>query len=300
MKRMPYKVVGIRTAGVLYTLVSAGLGLVAANGGNNLIYLITTMLLSFLLLSGIFGRRNLYYGEFSLTFPDEIYAEEQCAINVNIVNPKRSVSLFFISIEYGKSEAFFPVIKPKQKIEEAILTKFQKRGRHKAGLFYMTSVYPFNLFKRYRHIDVEDEVVVFPSPYKCSPDMIFMKEDLEDEDIERKTDIIFAESDIVGVRPYEEGDSIRRVHWKSSAKTGRLNTKLYEGENTVGIDRIIALDRIVSSGVERGLSMASYAISESMRSGIPIGMLIHGVIIPPSSERSHKLKLLEMLADYHE
>jgi uncharacterized protein (DUF58 family) len=296
---MDYKVIGFRTAGVLYALISAGLGLVAINSGNNLMYLITTMLLGFLLSSGIAGRKNLYGGEISLSFPDEIYAEEQCAISASVTNKKRAISLFLISIEFGEDEAFFPIVKPGQTLDKAIFTKFKSRGRHKVGLFYVTSIYPFNLFKRYRHFYVEDTFVVFPSPYKCSPDLIFMNDDSEEDDDKKSSNLIFAETDIVGIRPYEEGDSIRRVHWKSSAKTGKLNTKLYEGEGA-GAGSIIALDRIISVGIEKALSMASYIISESFKSGLPIGMLIHGVIIPPSSERSHKLKLLEMLAEYHE
>lgn len=296
---MNYKVIGIRTAGALYALISAGLGLVAINSGNNLMYLITTMLLGFLLSSGITGRRNLYAAKLSVTFPDEIYAEEQCAISVSVTNKKRSISLFLISVEFEKDEAFFPVIQHGQTLEGAVFTKFKRRGRYYDSLFYITSIYPFNLFKRFRHIDIEDSFVVFPSPYKCSLDEVFMNDEPENDDDTDKTSLNYTETDIVGIRPYEEGDSIRRVHWKSSAKTGKWNTKLYEGEGG-GVGRIIALDRIISAGVEKGLSMASYVISESIKSGVPIGMLIRGVIIPAASERSHKLKLLEMLADYNE
>jgi uncharacterized protein (DUF58 family) len=283
----------------MYSLISVGLGLVAINSGNNLMYLITAMLLGLLLSSGIVGRRNLYGAVLSVTFPDEIYAEEQCAISVNVTNKKRSVPLFIISIEFGGDEAFIPVIQPEQTFERTIVTKFSKRGSHMAGLFYISSIYPFNLFKRYRHFGFENSIVVFPTPLKCSPDSVFISDDPEDEDEKEKSVLNSVETDIVGIRPYEEGDSFRRVHWKSSAKTGKLNTKLYEGEGA-GVGRIIDLDRIVSTGIEKGLSMASYVISESMKSGIPIGMLSRGVLIPPSAERSHKLKLLETLAEYHE
>ena len=296
---MRYKVIGVHTAGVIYTLVSTGLGLVAINSGNNLMYLITAMLLGFLLSSGISGRRNLYGAELSVSFPDEIYAEEQCAVNINITNKRRSAPIYFISVEFGKDEAFFPLVKPGQNTNSSILTMFRIRGRHKAGLFYITSIYPFNLFKRFSHVYVEDEIVVFPYPLKCSPDSIFINENPEDDNSAKDSGKAITETDVAGLRPYAEGDSIRRVHWKSSAKTGKLNTKLYEGEET-GAGRIIALDTLVSAGIEKGLSMASYAISESIKSGAPIGMLIHGKLIPPSAGRTHKLLLLEMLADYHE
>ena len=295
---MRRKVIGVRTAGVLFVFLSTGLGMVAINSGNNLLYLVTAMLLGFLLSSGIAGRRNLFGAELYVDFPDEIYAKEQCAISVKVANNRRSVPIFLISIENGTDEAFFPSIQPGHAPENVVFTEFNNRGRHKAGFFYISSIYPFSLFKRYRHVDIEDEIVVFPSPLKHS-DSIYINETPEEVNTTMHPGVTITETDVAGIRPYEEGDSVRRVHWKSTAKTGKLNTKIYEGDG-VGAGKIIELDRIVSAGTERGLSMASYAIAESIKSGVSIGMLIHGSVIPPSAERAHKLKLLEMLADYRE
>jgi len=33
---------------------------------------------------------------------------------------------------------------------------------------------------------------------------------------------------VVGIRPYQHGDGLRRVHWRATAHTGRLQSKLYE------------------------------------------------------------------------
>jgi len=33
---------------------------------------------------------------------------------------------------------------------------------------------------------------------------------------------------IVGIRPYQHGDGLRRVHWRATAHTGRLQSKLFE------------------------------------------------------------------------
>jgi uncharacterized protein (DUF58 family) len=45
---------------------------------------------------------------------------------------------------------------------------------------------------------------------------------------------------IVGIRPYQHGDGLRRIHWRATAHTGRLQSKLFEVsaqvENTVVVN----------------------------------------------------------------
>ena len=91
---------------------------------------------------------------------------------------------------------------------------------------------------------------------------------------------------------------MKRIHWKSSARTGKLKTRLYDGTFSRSLWRIIDLDRLVLNGVERGLSMAAYAIVEAIKSRLPIGMMSGGEFIPPASDYAHKKDLLTRLALY--
>jgi len=63
---------------------------------------------------------------------------------------------------------------------------------------------------------------------------------------------------------------------------------------------MIDLDSLLFGGVERGLSMASYTIVESIKSGLPIGIRIGRMLIPPASNYAHKKDLLKRLALYEE
>ena len=35
-------------------------------------------------------------------------------------------------------------------------------------------------------------------------------------------------SQIIGIRPYQHGDGLRRIHWRATAHTGRFQSKLFE------------------------------------------------------------------------
>jgi uncharacterized protein (DUF58 family) len=45
---------------------------------------------------------------------------------------------------------------------------------------------------------------------------------------------------IIGIRPYQHGDSLRRVHWRATAHTGRLQSKLFEVSSQV--ENVVALN----------------------------------------------------------
>jgi uncharacterized protein (DUF58 family) len=106
-----------------------------------------------------------------------------------------------------------------------------------------------------------------------------------------------ADRDAIGVRPYVEGDPMRAIHWKSSARTGRLNSRLYD-DSAESEAMIVDLDALVARGRETGLSAASYEISRAIKSGRPIGLRDRGVVWAPSASRLDKLSMLAMLALY--
>ena len=91
---------------------------------------------------------------------------------------------------------------------------------------------------------------------------------------------------------------MKRIHWKSSARTGKLKTRLYDGTASMS-GRIIDLDRLLAGEVERGLSMAAWMIAESMKSGLAVGMRRGDRIVLPAPGREHKRDLLKELALYH-
>jgi uncharacterized protein (DUF58 family) len=202
-----------------------------------------------------------------------------------------------VALERARKTArvFFPVIQPGESDSRTFFITFPSRGRHEVQDIELSSVYPFNFFVRYWPIDFNAVVTVFPYPLRCEPKLVFMDKTLR-EDAEEIVDPN-EETDIVGVRPYVEGDAMKRVHWKSSARTGKLKTRLYDGVSSRS-GRIVDLDRLVAGGVERGLSMAAYAITESMKSRLPIGMRNRQEIVLPAAERAHMRALLEKLALY--
>ncbi|MDR3230030.1 MAG: DUF58 domain-containing protein [Synergistaceae bacterium] len=288
-------VIRVRRSGTVYILISIVLGVIAVNSTNNLLYLTTTVLLGYMLGSGVAGRRNIRSAEVSFTFPDEIYAHVPCPVSVRVRNRNRFVSLFLIDVSLDGKSVFFGSVPPGQTESKTLFVTFPARGSRRVDdeNVRLSSIYPFNFFVRWWPTGCREDVTVFPCPLRCGEESAFVRE--ANGEIDAAAPV--GDTDVVGVRPYADGDSMKRIHWKSSARTGKLKTRLYDGSAAQN-GRVIDLDRLLAGETERGLSMAAWMVTESMKSGLAIGMRCRDRLIPPAPERSHKLGLLRSLALY--
>jgi uncharacterized protein (DUF58 family) len=84
---------------------------------------------------------------------------------------------------------------------------------------------------------------------------------------------------LMGVRDYAPGDSFRHVHWKATARTGRLQTKVYEPTTTYQL--VVFLDTqtmthayqgIVPEYIELGATAAGSVAQYALEEGYAVGL----------------------------
>jgi uncharacterized protein (DUF58 family) len=98
------------------------------------------------------------------------------------------------------------------------------------------------------------------------------------------------------LREYDRGDSLRDVHWKSSAKRPDedLIVKEFVAEENIGAVTIVA-----ESNADGGEAMASAAASLALYfldRGIDVGLVAPDGHLPQGSGGSHRLSILSLLA----
>ncbi len=118
---------------------------------------------------------------------------------------------------------------------------------------------------------------------------------------------------IMGVRPYQIGDSPRRIHWTSTAKAGELLVKRYQP--AIARETLICLDfaqenyagrRFYDASELAIVAAASLANHIIIRERLAVGLAMQAVdpledataqfSLPPRRERAHLMSLLEVLA----
>jgi uncharacterized protein (DUF58 family) len=287
-------VIRINTAGYLYITLTVIIGFSAVNTGNNLVYLIVSALLSYMLVSGFFGRNNLRKLDVELVFPEEVFAGVETLVGVKLKCRRRWWPAFLLTVSLNETEVLFPFVGARSEEVVHIPVVFGGRGVHSLAGIRISSSFPFNFFIRFRTLGYQAEVLVFPRPVRCDPRML--SGDARGRSGDVPADRAGYDSDILSIRDYVPGDPLKYISWKLTAKTGSLKTRELGAMEEKPV--ILEMDRPRKEELERLLSCATYWVLRLLRTGVPVGLLLGGETIRPGVSRAHRRLILERLALY--
>ncbi len=126
------------------------------------------------------------------------------------------------SVETSPSDEGLSMVGPSTSLEVEWKVVASRRGPLPApdrpGL--LTTGFPFGLFEARRTLAVPEPALVWPRTFPLGPlpDLIGAAE----EDGMTHRDVPGDGGDLLGVRPYRRGDSLRRIHWAQTARYDRL------------------------------------------------------------------------------
>jgi len=244
-------------------------------------------------LSGFFGKRNISNLEVDLGIPDEVYASRETMLKVTLRNKRRFLPAFLIRVRIGDKGILFPFVEPQGSEYSYIGFTFISRGVKRLGDIYVCSVFPFNFFVRCRRLKNDRDLIVFPEPRECGMIEFESQRRRRGEEEDRESGY---EGDLLSLRDYMPGDSLRYIHWKASAKTDQFKTKELSSLTTP--PAIIDIDRLRGMDIEERLSCATYLVLRYSRTGIPFVVRLKGRIFSISKTSSAKREVLKELALY--
>ncbi len=257
-------------------------------------YLIVAALLSFMGISGFFGKSNLSKIAVEVEFPSEVYANINFPLKLTLKNKRKLLPAFLLRVQIDGNSILFPFVDVKGESTRYIDIAFEKRGEYEIRNIYINSVFPFNFFTRYKRIKNIFRLIVFPELKRC--DLLSIYERGRRMKGERITDRIGYESDIVSIREYAYGDPLKYINWKATAKTGKLKTK--ELSTLAHQPVIINFDKVAIKDLEEKLSCISYSLLQILKKNMPIGLKINNRLYEPGVSRTHKINMLKELALY--
>jgi uncharacterized protein (DUF58 family) len=107
------------------------------------------------------------------------------------------------------------------------------------------------------------------------------------------------------VRPYAPGDSMNRIHWRSTARHGDIQVKEFELEQTADLWLVLDLDRTCQIGrgedstVEVAVRAAASIADRALRENRAVGMTVnarHLGQVPADRGARQRLKIMQLLA----
>jgi uncharacterized protein (DUF58 family) len=107
------------------------------------------------------------------------------------------------------------------------------------------------------------------------------------------------------VRPWAPGDSFNRIHWKSTARTGEIQVREFDLEQTADAWIILDLQRAVQAGrgnestVEAAIRAAATIADRAISENRSVGMTINGhrtTYLPADRGGRQHQKIMQLLA----
>lgn len=283
-------------SGFLFFLAIVGIGAVAINSGNNLLYLVFSTLLSALIFSGLLSVANMRRIGISIDVADDVYAGHPARLIVTIRNTG-SFPLFFATIVLrvgcGSHTLSVPFVGSHAAMEFPLTATLRSRGRL-AGLWAeIASTFPFGIVQMLRQVPVAGDLVVYP---RVRP--VRLRQENERGDYRLEKARAGGDGDFFSLRAYHEGDDARRIDWKVSARRGE--PYVVEQEARYQQETLFYIDTARNAwpdaeAFEQGVSKIASGVTSVFRSGGAVALAMPGSFVEGRDRRAWQ-KAMELLA----
>ncbi|MYD53122.1 MAG: DUF58 domain-containing protein [Chloroflexi bacterium] len=184
-----------------------------------------------------------------------------------------------------------------------VQTTCHRRGLYNLGPITVRSSDPFDIFSREMRFGHRRGLVVYPRALEL-PRYSAPPANLPGEGrFRRRTHYVTPNAS--GIRDYEPGDSVNRIHWKSSLRTGSLKVKTFELDPASHLWVILDLssqDHIGTGDdatIETAVTVAASVVRLFINQNRSVGLMMFGErldVIEPDRGSQHFGRMLESLA----
>ena len=232
------------SGGGVFLVIIIVVGFAAWNTGNNLLFLVFSLLCSTLFVGWIAARTSLRDLTVSARFPDHIFAGEPAPVIVTLRNTKRLLPSFSIFVEargpnsemegtsrrrYAKRLlAYFTYVPHHASAEQRVEQLFPKRGHVLIDGFELSTRFPFGFFRRRRRLRARNvDIIVYPKPEVISDELHLLPMYAGRIPSLRRG----AGQDLFSMRDYQPQDDLRHIDWKATARSRRLTVREFTSED---------------------------------------------------------------------
>jgi uncharacterized protein (DUF58 family) len=276
----------VTSGGAIFLGILAIVAFAAWNTGNNLLFLVFSVLASTLFVAWAAARATLRDIVVSARFPDHIFAGEPAPVIVTLQNKKRYLPSFSILVEargpinkgelnrkgrqarlrYNKRAlAYFMYVPHRAGAEQRVEQTFQKRGHVMITGFELSTRFPFAFFRRRRRLRARDvDIIVYPKPEPAGDELHLLPMNAGRLASVRRG----AGHDLLSLRDYQPQDDLRHMDWKATARARRLIVREFTAEDerriTIALDTragIEAEEKEFTARFEHGITLAASLVA---------------------------------------
>jgi len=278
--------------GWAFLALLVGLTLAAFNTGNNLLYVVLSLLLAILLIQNVLAEWNLRQVRVERRLPAEAFAFEGALGAFVLRNERRRMAAFGIRVREfgGEAGAIFGLVPSGGCVQTPVAWTFPERGPHRLQGVVVSSDFPFGLFRRTRFVAMPAALLVYPARRSGPAARGGAGGGGQDETESRRPG---GAGDFLGLRPYTPGDPVRTVHWPNSARFGEPVVVL-RGRDAMR--EVIIQVEGRPERLEQELARACGQATRHLSWSHAVGLQLPGYRVEPARGTHHRRKLLRLLA----
>jgi uncharacterized protein (DUF58 family) len=306
------------SGGGVFVVIIVVVGFAAWNTGNNLLFLVFSLLCSTLFVAWVAARASLRDLTVSARFPDHIFAGEPAPVIVTLRNTKRILPSFSILVEargpstdevgpkprrrkrYAKRLlSYFSYVPHHAAAEQRVEQLFPKRGHVLIDGFELSTRFPFGFFRRRRRLRARDvDIVVYPKPEVVSDKLHLLPMYAGRIPSLRRG----AGHDLFSLRDYQPQDDLRHIDWKATARSRRLTVREFTSEDerriTIVLDtRLLGdVDEELLLRFERGVTQTASLLKHFVDERAEVRLVLGDDVGPFGSGTEHLYRCLRRLA----
>ncbi|NOZ87163.1 MAG: DUF58 domain-containing protein [Deltaproteobacteria bacterium] len=317
-------------AGKWFFWLTVAMGVAAVNSGNNMLYMLVSVQLSMIIISGILADMNLKGLQIERYVPSRVVAREHFLVELTIECSKRFVPSFalkLVDIVQGPGAlkrkrrertkgpcAFVSRVGPGEKITTRYELALPRRGLFRFDRLLVLTSFPFGFFETWIEFRGSSDILALPYPAGTFK-LPLVRSGRGMGHIPRAAP--GRGNDFFALRELKPGDDIRAMAHKASARMSKpimiemednalprleitLDNYLGNRDKAVSnVDDNYSHDAYVpyaADPMERLVSRAAALAGEASRQGFVISLSVRGGMAGPGFGRPQLLKLLSLMA----
>jgi len=287
------------TGGGIFLILVAVVGFAAWNTGNNLLFLMFSVLLSTIFVGWMSARASLRELTVSARFPDHIFAGEEAPVIVTLRNNKHVLPSFSTLVQargpvdmkrdaedtgwkrrarfQTRTLAYFVYVPHAAAAEQRVEQLFKKRGHVLITGFELSTKFPFGFIRRRRRLGARNvDLIVYPKPEPISDELHLLPMNAGRSASIRRG----AGHDLFSLRDYQPQDDLRHIDWKATARSRRLTVREFTSEDERRISVILDTNlyseteeekQTFENGVTLAASLVKHFIDERAEVRLVVG-----------------------------
>jgi uncharacterized protein (DUF58 family) len=212
-------------------LVIAG----ALNTGISLLYAVAGLMAAFLMGSMVLAGAYLGKLEIDWQVPEHVFSGQPFKVKLTVRNRKRFFASYGLLIEDGvrcRSQTITEsgkilYIPPRSQVSVEYDMTLPRRGVHAVQPLVLSSSFPLGVLEGVLELPRKREVVALPRLGDIKGHYVFQRRSLE-ENVLRHSIPQDRQIEFFGLREYRSGDSLRHIHWRTSARKQQLFVREFE------------------------------------------------------------------------